>query len=53
VLIKPWGKRTDSDGTFVSLQAHGIWVQVAFGELVTEEGDSLLTEDDDVVILED
>jgi hypothetical protein len=53
VLIKPWGKRTDSDGTFVSLQAHGIWVQVAFGELVTEEGDSLLTEDDDVVILEE
>jgi hypothetical protein len=50
--IQVWAERSDGDGDFTSLQAHVIWVQVAVGELVTEEGDFLLTEDDDVMILE-
>lgn len=45
-------ERTDGDGTFVSLQAHVIWVQVVSG-LITEEGDSLITEDGDLLDLED
>ena len=52
VLIRPAASRTDADGTFVSLQAHGIWVQVADGDYITEEGDNVITEDGDNVILE-
>jgi hypothetical protein len=52
VLIKPWGKRTDADGTFVSLQAHGIWVQVG-DTRITEDGVARITEDGERRALED
>lgn len=52
VLIQPFGERSDDDGDFVSLQAHGIWVQVAVGEPITEDGDNIITEDGDEAIYE-
>lgn len=51
--IRFLAERTDSDGTFESLQGHDIYVRVA-GELrVTEDSDDRLTEDGDVRVLED
>jgi len=52
VLLLPWAERSDDDGDFLSLQAHGIWVQVGDGALITEEGEGVITEDGDRVILE-
>lgn len=53
VLIQPFGERSDGDGDFVSLQAHGVWVQVALGEPITEAGEGILVEDDTELIFED
>jgi hypothetical protein len=44
VLLRPFAERSDADGDFVSLQAHGIWVQVGASRL-TEDGEFRLTED--------
>lgn len=47
--------RTDDDGTFESLQGHGIWVQVdeVGGARVSEDGDLRVTEDGDPRVTED
>ena len=52
VELRFYSERSDGDGDFVSLQYFSHWVQVAPGDLVLEDGGSLLTEDGDVVILE-
>jgi hypothetical protein len=44
VLIKAAASRTDADGTFASLQSHGIWVQVA-PLRITEASERRITED--------
>ncbi len=50
-LAKVWAERSDGDGDFVSLQAHGIWVQV--GDLrITEDGEARETEDGEIRALE-
>jgi hypothetical protein len=52
VLLKAVGERSDADGDFVSLQAHGIWVQVG-GARVTEDGEFRITEDGELRATED
>lgn len=52
VRLRIYSERSDDDGDFVSLQYFEHWVQVADGSLVLDDGDLLLTEDGDTVILE-
>jgi hypothetical protein len=52
-FIQVSSSRTDADGTFASLQAHGIWVQIDdYGPRVTEEGDPRVTEAADARVVE-
>lgn len=51
VLLKALAKRTDDDGEFVSLQGHGIWVQVGHAR-VTEDSELRVTEDGEPRALE-
>jgi hypothetical protein len=44
VIVRVAAERTDADGTFESLQAHDIYVQIG-GERLTEEGDERFTEE--------
>jgi hypothetical protein len=48
VLLQVRASRTDADGTFESLQSHGIWVQVSTSNLQLA-GD--MTDGDDVLLL--
>lgn len=52
VLIRPYATRSDDDGDFVSLQAHGIWVQVGDAR-ITEDGEGRITEDGQRRAMED
>lgn len=52
VFLQIWAERTDDDGTFRSLQAHGIWVQVAEGDFKSEQLNDVLAESGDTLVLE-